>query len=178
MPVTQVRVQLHDDTRAAPPRVSIRPRVLTRQLRQVLTWLGTMQGQWSITLVHDPAMRQLHQQVMQDDSTTDVLTFDLRDKPARRRKAFGAAVARADPLDLDTVISLDEARRRAAELSHAVHDEVLLYAVHSLLHVLGYDDRSPAHARRMHHREDELLVRLGVGPVYARQSLPARAGKS
>jgi probable rRNA maturation factor len=173
-----VRVQLHNETRAAASRDSIRPRVLTRQLQQVLAWLGVAHGHWSITLVHDSAMRKLHQQVMQDDSTTDVLTFDLRDKPARRRKAVGAAPPPADPLDLDTVISLDEARRRAAELDHPAHDEVLLYAVHSLLHVLGYDDRTPAHARRMHHREDELLVRLGVGPVYARQSLPARRGKS
>jgi probable rRNA maturation factor len=67
---------------------------------------------------------------------------------------------------LDTVICLDEARRRAGELGHTVHKELLLYCVHSLLHVQGYDDVTAAGARRMHAREDEILVALGIGPVY------------
>ncbi len=43
---------------------------------------------------------------------------------------------------------------------------MLLYAVHGLLHLCGYDDRTPAGFRRMHRKEDDLLARLGVGPVF------------
>ncbi len=43
---------------------------------------------------------------------------------------------------------------------------MLLYITHGLLHVLGYDDSSPAKFRRMHKREDELLEALGIGKVY------------
>jgi probable rRNA maturation factor len=97
---------------------------------------------------------------MGDTRTTDVLTFDLRDrKPPRDREGVA--------LELETVVCIDEARRRAAELNHPVRHELLLYCVHSLLHVQGYDDKSPAAARRMHAREDELLRAIGVGPVYS-----------
>ena len=119
--------------------------------------LGYTGGNWSITLVDDRAMGELHARTMGDARTTDVLTFDLRGDDD------------ATGLDLDTVICVAEARRQAAARGHAVHDEVLLYAVHSLLHVSGYDDLTPRQARAMHAREDELLTRLGVGAVYARE---------
>jgi probable rRNA maturation factor len=86
--------------------------------------------------------------------TTDVLTFDLSDGSG------------AGDLELDTVLCADEAARRAKELAHPLKVELLLYAVHSLLHVRGYDDIRPADAARMHRREDEILLRLGVGAVY------------
>ena len=131
------------------------PPFLTTRLRALLQLLKITTGNWSITLVRDPAMKQLHARTMNDPTTTDVLTFDLRD--SARKKAS---------LDLDTVICLDEARRRAKELHHPLNHELLLYALHSLLHVQGYDDLTQKDAQKMHRREDQLLVALGIGPVY------------
>jgi rRNA maturation RNase YbeY len=130
-------------------------------LEQALVFLTLRRGSWSITLVDDPTMRDLHQRTMDIDTTTDVLTFDLRDR------------GQGD-LDLDTVICVDEAARQATAHHHALREEILLYAIHSLLHVLGYNDTTSKAAARMHKREDELLVRLGVGPVYARPPSPER----
>ena len=45
--------------------------------------------------------------------------------------------------------------------------ELLLYLVHGLLHLIGYDDRTPNDAERMHRREDALLEQFGFGGVYA-----------
>ena len=44
---------------------------------------------------------------------------------------------------------------------------LLLYLVHGLLHLMGYDDRSPQDAKRMHGREDALLEELGFTSIYA-----------
>jgi probable rRNA maturation factor len=104
-------------------------------------------------------MKALHLAHLGDSTTTDVLTFDLRDKITRTRE--GSAVV------LDSVICIDEAKRRARELGHSHTHELLLYCIHSLLHVQGYDDRTRAGAARMHAREDALLEALGVGPVYS-----------
>ena len=49
---------------------------------------------------------------------------------------------------------------------HTVSDEVALYAIHGILHLLGYDDHDDADARRMHDRENEILTRIGIGAVY------------
>ncbi len=129
-----------------------------RALRKILILLGVKRGSWLVHVAGDPEMAELHERTLGIAGTTDVLTFDMRDGLAGTRE--GAAV------DLETVVCIDEAKRRAGELGHSVDKELLLYCVHSLLHVQGYDDRTAAAAERMHMREDELLAGIGVGAVY------------
>ncbi len=127
---------------------------LADQLQRLTTLAGVTEGAVTVVVVDDVRMSELHSQYHDDPSTTDVLTFDLRDD--------------ADaPLEGDLVLCLDEAQRQAAQRGHAVRMELLLYALHGLLHLLGYDDHDPADSERMHRREDELLVRAGFEPVYA-----------
>jgi len=136
-------------------------RRLGRQLRRTLKLLKIRHANWSITIVADRAMSALHALTMKDPTTTDVLTFDLRDESEIKKTKEGSAV------ELDTVICRDEAARRAKEFHHTTLEELLLYAIHSLLHVQGYDDLRNTRAAQMHRREDELLIALGIGPVYA-----------
>jgi probable rRNA maturation factor len=124
---------------------------LKRQLNRGLKLLKIDSGEWTITIVGDRAMAALHKKTMDIAGTTDVLTFDL---------------SGGDELELDSVICADEAARRAKELGHSLKVELLLYAIHSLLHVQGYDDIRAADAARMHRREDEILLSLGVGAVF------------
>ena len=121
----------------------------------------------SLVVVDDAAMASLHHDHLGLDTTTDVLTFDLRDA--------------ADlPLDGEIVLCLDEARRQAQRRGHDTRVEVLLYAVHGLLHLLGEDDHADADYQRMHRREDDLLIALGVGAVFDRadgkEQLPGASG--
>ncbi len=117
----------------------------------------------SVVVVDDAAMTLLHDQHLGLDSTTDVLTFDLRD-------------AADQPVDGEIVVCLDEARRQAQRRGHDTRVEVLLYAVHGLLHLLGEDDHDDADYRRMHRREDELLIALGIGAVFGREA-PGEGGE-
>ncbi len=151
-------------------------------VREVLKMENVGAGVWTIACVDDPAMTQVHGRSMGLFTTTDVLTFDLRAPLAKRAGLAGAATslgAGAGPnggaevppsshIELDTVICLDEAARQADIRGHELNREVLLYSIHSLLHVCGYDDRKTTDARRMHRREDEILVALGVGAVFER----------
>jgi len=109
----------------------------------------------SLVVVDDPAMTTLHREHLGLDATTDVLTFDLRDEPA-------------EPIDGEIVVCLDEARRQARSRGHPARVEVLLYAIHGLLHLLGEDDHDDDGYQRMHAREDELLEALGIGAVFGR----------
>jgi len=36
------------------------------------------------------------------------------------------------------------------------------------LHLCGFDDRTDRQFSRMHAMEDQILTRLGIGPVFAR----------
>jgi probable rRNA maturation factor len=143
---------------------------LAPSLREVLRVLHIQDGQWTVKVVRDGEMAELHQRSMGIGGTTDVLTFDMREEEevrGRKAEVRRQKTEAGGALDLDSVVCVDEARRRAEELGHAVRKELLLYCVHSLLHVQGYDDTTAALARRMHQREDEILEAIGVGAVYA-----------
>ena len=52
------------------------------------------------------------------------------------------------------------------ERGHDTTAEVVLYAVHGTLHLLGLDDEKPDQAARMHDIEDEILADMGLGRIY------------
>jgi probable rRNA maturation factor len=101
-------------------------------------------------------MAGLHEQFMGIPGPTDVLTFEL-EHDARRRVVAGEVV-------VCVPYAVREARRSGVE----VKKEVLLYAVHGLLHLCGFDDRTARDFAVMHQREDEILREIGVGAVFAR----------
>jgi probable rRNA maturation factor len=139
---------------------------LRRNLLAVLRELGVRRARWDVMIVGDADMKRLHQQTLGIGTTTDVLTFDLRDE---------SGAGEGTDVDLDTVICVDEARRRGREIGQQVREELLLYCVHSLLHVQGYDDRTAAGAWQMHAREDEILRAAGAGARYAGKREAGRA---
>ena len=60
------------------------------------------------------------------------------------------------------VASAETARREAAARGLAPEDELLLYVVHGVLHLLGFDDHAPADRRRMRAAERKALRAAGV----------------
>ena len=76
---------------------------------------------------------------------TDVISFDLSDDH------LGAGMC------AQLVVCGDVAVRQAHRRAHGPQRELLLYVVHGLLHLTGYDDTHPRNAARMHARQEELL---------------------
>jgi probable rRNA maturation factor len=112
----------------------------------------------SLALVGDACMAALHHQFMNLPGPTDVLTFPL-DLDGRGRTLSG-----------EVVVCVPEARRRARESHATVQNELLLYALHGLLHLCGFDDTTARAFRVMHQTEDRILTKLGIGPVFATAS--------
>lgn len=106
----------------------------------------------SVALVSDERITDLHRRYMNDETPTDVLTFDLSDSGS------------AGPIDGEIVVSVDTARRQAADLGVELREEVLRYVIHGVLHLSGYDDATPGERRRMRREEDRVLeVVRGTG---------------
>ncbi|MEM8739144.1 MAG: rRNA maturation RNase YbeY [Planctomycetota bacterium] len=157
-------VRFHLDTHDAdPPAAGWIESYLERALRRV----GITTGGLELTLVDDATMAALHAEHCGDPSTTDVLTFDLAPPDAPDHHLEG-----------DLVLCRPEADRQARARGHDTRTELLLYAVHGLMHLLGEDDHDPDGYRRMHQREDRLLTDLGLGAVFARPERPAVSSPS
>jgi len=137
---------------------------LRRHLRSAHQLIRPPLIELSVALVGDAAMSRLHEQFMGIAGPTDVLTFPI-DEDERGRIVSG-----------EVVVCVPEARRRARLEGTELRQEVLLYALHGLLHLCGYDDQSPAEFARMHRAEDRILARIGVGAVFHRAKAQAASG--
>ena len=101
------------------------------------------------------------------DAPTDVLSFPMFDlkpgTPPAPEDVEADPGAGLVPLG-DMVISLERAEAQGAEFGHGTQREVAYLAVHSVLHLLGYDhlDEGPMKAQ-MRAREEAILEGLGIG---------------
>ncbi len=136
---------------------------LEPRLQHAAQRAGVTAGHLALTLFDDHEMARLHADYCGDPAPTDVITFDLRDDPAAPGHVDG-----------DLALGRDAALRAAAEHHRPAREELLLYALHGLLHLLGETDTTDDAYARMHRREDELLQAIGVGAVFHRN--PAAPG--
>ena len=98
------------------------------------------------------------------DAPTDVLSFPMFDltpgeHPGEEDTDPGTGLV---PLG-DIVISLERAKAQGEEFGHGPRRETAYLAVHSVLHLLGYDhlDEGPM-KQQMRAREEDILSRLGI----------------
>jgi probable rRNA maturation factor len=128
--VTNVEV-----TGVAVPRFSKREiAAFTRKVLLTLEKLDKLEEEITevtIAFVDDEAMTELNKRFRAKKKTTDVLTFPADD-------SYNEPSATGRPLG-DIVISVDQARRQAADEKHSLAVEVRYLVVHGLLHALGYD---------------------------------------
>ena len=112
-----------------------------------------------LAFVSDEEMRALNKRFRLIDKTTDVLSFGEA-IPARDRGATaiahinGRRAENGGRFDLgEILISPQQASRQARRRKRPVMEEVAFLAAHGVLHLLGYEDETPAGYREM--------VRLG-----------------
>ena len=101
----------------------------------------------SVLIVGRRGMRSLNRRYRGVDRETDVLAFPQGRFP-------GGEGPR--PVG-DVVVSLDAAMRRSGGRGSALNREVLLYLVHGVLHLAGYDDASPRGRKEMEARQERIL---------------------
>ena len=88
-----------------------------------------------IWLISDRRMTLLHRQFLGKTEPTDVLTFQHG----------------------EIFISVETARRHARAFGNSLMRELKLYVVHGLLHLHGFEDRTPAEARKMKTAQEKIL---------------------
>ena len=98
----------------------------------------------SVVFINDSAMRKMNKQFLNHDYVTDIITFPLDE----------------DLVDGELYISVDTAARQALEYGVSTHNEILRLVVHGVLHLIGFDDATPALREEMHKQENIILEQL------------------
>ncbi|MFH1594078.1 MAG: rRNA maturation RNase YbeY [Candidatus Omnitrophota bacterium] len=103
-----------------------------------------------ITYVSNREIKALNSRYMHRRSATDVLSFLLEaGSPCKRRALLG-----------DIYISSDMAHENAGQFITSYSRELLLYTVHGVLHLLGFDDKTVAQKAKIRRLEDKFLNEL------------------
>ncbi|MDR0818308.1 MAG: rRNA maturation RNase YbeY [Oscillospiraceae bacterium] len=102
-------------------------------------------GRVSVLLCSRREIRRLNREFRDTDKVTDVLSFP---------DAQGGG---------DIALCVYKVKRQAREYGHSTEREAAYLAVHSALHLLGYDHvTNKRDAKRMRKREEEIMAVLGL----------------
>ena len=119
----------------------------------------------NIMLTDNEGIHEINKERRGVDSATDVLSFPLNDLPE------GEFIPEACEYDFeakaialgDMVISLERCAAQAEEYGHSFQHEVSYLAVHSVLHLLGYDHLDEGERKaRMREREKKIMAYLAI----------------
>ena len=118
----------------------------------------------NVLFTDDEGIHQVNLEMREVDNPTDVLSvpmFDLLpgEKPGEEDADPGTGLV---PLG-DMCISVERAAAQAEEFGHSVEREICYLAVHSVLHLLGYDHMDEGSMKaQMREREEAILGALGI----------------
>lgn len=114
----------------------------------------------SVSFVNNETIHKLNLEYRGKDKPTDVLSFPMTDGDEEE-----------DDIDLSTgtvmlgdiIISAEKAMEQANEYGHGIEREICFLAVHSTLHLLGYDhETSEDDEKYMNQTQEAILQKIGL----------------
>ncbi len=127
--------------------------ILQQAAEETLKQVGaSLDADLTIVLTGDETLRQLNREFMGIDAPTDVLSFPADEiDPETGQPYLG-----------DVVISIPRAQAQAPENGQSVQAEILLLAVHGVLHLLGFDHAEASEKELMWAQQQAVLSRVGT----------------
>ncbi len=99
-------------------------------------------GDISIIFCTDDFLLEINKTYLSHDYYTDVITFNYNED---------------NIVSGDIFISIDRVKENSSQFSDKFENELKRVMVHGVLHLLGYEDKSPKQEKAMRKREDEAL---------------------
>ncbi len=113
-------------------------------LKKARTYLNISSQRLSILFCDNRFIKKLNQKYFAKAEATDVIAFPLCDE------------LEPDYLG-DIIVSVEEAVKTARKIKVRWQDELFLYCLHGILHLLGYDDRNQAQRKRMEQKQLQIM---------------------
>ncbi len=130
-------------------KIPIRLPQIKRIVKAILKEKNISRGEFSLVFVTDQRIKFLNKKFLHRNYSTDVLAFERRWEN-KKREIRG-----------DVVISIDAARKNARRFKTSLAYEIVLYVVHGILHLSGFDDHKPTDIKKMRREEQKLMNHLG-----------------
>jgi probable rRNA maturation factor len=125
--------------------------------KAVIAGEGVKEAKISLAFVDNPTIHRINKQFLEHDEPTDVITFPLSGKGAKK-------------LEGELVIGIEVAIAVAKELGHTTDEELCLYVIHGCLHLCGYTDKKRKEEIAMRKAEAHYLRLLSLPDISERAS--------
>ena len=118
-------------------------KAITRFIKNVLKNCGVAAGEISFLFCNDRFILKVNKKFFHRPLPTDVIAF---------------------PLDKDNlgevVVSVERAVKVCKKYNNSWQEEFSLYVIHGILHLLGYEDTSPAKKKKMFKKQEEIFKKI------------------
>lgn len=128
-----------------------------RKAIEAAAMLSAAQGEVSVVLTDDTAIRALNRDWRNIDKATNVLSF-----PAGKPGSSAAATQSSIMMLGDIVVAYETLARECAEEDKSFLHHLAHLTVHGFLHLMGYDHETDLDAEAMERLESAILARLDV----------------
>jgi len=122
---------------------------ISKIAKTILHREGVKKANLSIVFVTSQKIRNLNKEYLGRSYATDVLAFDLSERGSKT-------------LQGDIIISTDAVIKNARLFNIDQSEELSLYVIHGILHLLGFDDHRQIDIKKMRKKEEEMLKYLGT----------------
>ena len=121
-------------------------KALGRYFKKILEILPELKCfYWSISVISDKQMEKLNFKFMNRNRPTDVLSFSYQDGSI--------------PL-AEVIISAEKAYENSVRFKTTPAEELLMYLIHGILHIMGYNDSESEEKKKMLTEQDRILKEL------------------
>ena len=124
-------------------------RLVSKWLKDIAARNGRQIGALNYIFCSDPYLLEINKQFLGHDYLTDIITFD--------NASDYAGIYPAGALSGDIYISIDTVRYNAEAYSEGLDRELHRVIAHGLLHLIGFDDTTPALQKEMRAQENKVL---------------------
>ena len=119
------------------------PNKLSQWITQVILCEDKRVGNINYVYCSKSFLLHLNQSYLDHQDHTDVITFDQSDTPGT--------------ISADIYISVDQVRENAEVYGESFDQELKRVMVHGVLHLLGYNDKTPQQRHEMRKKEEAYL---------------------
>jgi len=126
---------------------------LRRIIKTLIEELQIGRADLAIHLVTTAEITKLNEAFLRHAGSTDVITFNYSDNPTPYPQP-------ATLLHGEIFVCVEEALTQARRFHTTWQIELVRYAIHGTLHLLGFDDLNPAARRKMKRAEDRWVRSL------------------
>lgn len=147
--------------------------LLKQGIERILYDEGVRHAEISLAIVGDTEIHRVNREFLGHDYPTDVISFLLSDPDSieNQEPVTDSPESEAIPEDSagclqgELVVSVETAIREAQSHGWSPRAELLLYVVHGVLHLCGYDDLTDEARPLMRSKEREILAIWGFCPT-------------